>query len=449
MANLDVFFKPSSIAVIGASRNPSKIGYSILENVKHSFKGEIYPINPNATEILGLEVFPSINDVEEKIDLAVIAVPSEMVFEMLSGCIKKKIRGAIIISSGFREIGEKQRELKLEKLKNKIRIIGPNCIGTFVPNELDMLFLDRKKLKRPSEGSIGFITHSGAVGSALLDMASNEGVGISKFASIGNRIDVDEVDLLEYLGKDVETRCIVLYLESTERGSELINVAKKIKKPIIALKAGKTEKGGEAVVSHTGALAGSGNIYSTAFRQAGIIETNNIEDIFDCAKALSTQPVLKGKKIAILTNGGGLGIITTDLAIDNGLEIAELSKETSKALKKVLPSYASPNNPVDITGDADTARYEKAIEILMKDKEIDGVICITLFQTPTLEDDIIEVLKDSKMYGKPFIVCATGGEYTFERAKKLERFGVPVYSTPQRAVKAMRCLLDYGKVLKR
>jgi len=337
----------------------------------------------------------------------------------------------------------------LEKLKNKIRIIGPNCIGTFVPNELDMLFLDRKKLKRPSEGSIGFITHSGAVGSALLDMASNEGVGISKFASIGNRIDVDEVDLLEYLGKDVETRCIVLYLESTERGSELINVAKKIKKPIIALKAGKTEKGGEAVVSHTGALAGSGNIYSTAFRQAGIIETNNIEDIFDCAKALSTQPVLKGKKIAILTNGGGLGIITTDLAIDNGLEIAELSKETSKALKKVLPSYASPNNPVDITGDADTARYEKAIEILMKDKEIDGVICITLFQTPTLEDDIIEVLKDSKMYGKPFIVCATGGEYTFERAKKLERFGVPVYSTPQRAVKAMRCLLDYGKVLKR
>lgn len=448
MANIDVFFKPSSIAVIGASKTPGKIGYAILENLKHSFKGQIYPINPTCTEILGLQVFPTVKDVEDKIDLAVIAVPANIVRKVVEECIKKKIRGIIIISSGFSEIGEKGLELVLEKLKEKIRIIGPNCIGTFVPNHLDMLFLDGKKLKRPSEGSIGLITHSGAVGSALIDLASNEGIGISKFASIGNRVDVDEVELLEYLGKDVNTRCIVMYIESTKRGQDLINTAKKITKPIVAIKAGKTDKGEQAVASHTGAMAGSGEIYKTAFKQAGIIEAETIEDLFDYSKALASQPLLKGNKIAVLTNGGGLGIIATDIAIKEGLDIIDISKETEKALKKIMPSYASSKNPVDITGDANSERYRKAIDILMKDKEINGMVCITLFQTPTLDDDIIDVLRDAKMYGKPFVICATGGEYTLERAKKLEKFGIPTYTTPGRAVRAMRCLLDYSKINK-
>ncbi len=449
MAILDVFFSPDSIAVIGASRTPGKIGYTILENIKHSFQGEIYPINPNASEILGLEVFSNVKEVEEKIDLAVIALPAEMVESAVQDCIKKKVKGVIIISSGFSEIGEKQRELDLEKFRKKLKIIGPNCIGTFVPNDLDMLFLDKKKLKRPPEGSIGLITHSGAVGSALIDLASNESVGISKFASIGNKVDVDEVDLLKYLGKDVQTRCIALYLESTERGLELIEAAKKISKPIVAFKAGKTEKGGEAVASHTGHLAGSGEIFSTALKQANIIEAETLEDIFDYSKVLSSQPSLKGKKIAIVTDGGGLGIIAADSAVKHGFEVPDLSKEIQNKLKKILPNYATYTNPVDLTGDATTERYERTLEAVMNDKDIDGVICIVLFQIPTLEDDIIDVLKDTKIHGKPFVVCATGGQYTLDRARKLERFGVPVYSTPDRAVRAMKCLLEYGKIAKK
>jgi acyl-CoA synthetase (NDP forming) len=364
-------------------------------------------------------------------------------------CIKKKIAGVVIISSGFSEIGEKGKELELEKLKKSIRILGPNCIGTFVPNVMDMMFLDRKRLKRPPDGSTGLITQSGAVGSALIDLASNEGIGISKFASIGNKVDIDEVELLEYFNKDVQTRCIALYIESIKRGKDFINVCKKITKPIVVFKAGKTQKGNEAVLSHTGAMAGSGEVYSSAFKQAGIIEAESVEDIFDFSKILSSQPNLKDGKIAIITNGGGFGVIATDYAIKNGLEIVKLSKETESSLKKFLPKYATTNNPVDLTGDANSERYRRAIEAVMKDKEVSGVICIALFQIPTLEDDIIDVLGDSKIHGKPIVVCATGGAYTMERVKKLEKMGIPVYATPERAVRAMKILYEHGKISKK
>ncbi len=446
MANLDVFFSPKSIAVIGASRTAGKIGNVILENLKHSYKGELYPINPNITEILGLEVFPNVGSVENKIDLAIIAIPAEHVKGAIEECIKKKIRGVVIISSGFAEIGDKKRELELQKLKEKIRIIGPNCIGTFVPNVLDMMFLDKKKLKRPTDGSIGFISQSGAVGSALIDLIANEGIGISKFASIGNKIDVNETELIEFFGKDVQTRCIALYLESIDNGADFINAARKVKKPIVAFKAGKTKKGGEAAASHTGALAGSGEIYSTAFKQAGIIEAETMEEIFDYSKALSSQTMLKDGKIAVITNGGGLGIVATDAAVKAGLDVINFSKETQNKLKKLLPSYSTPSNPVDLTGDANTERFRKAIDVVMNDKEVSGAVIITLFQTPMLDDDILDVLRDAKISGKPFVVVATGGDYTTERAKKLEKIGIPVYQTPERAVKAMKCLLDYGKI---
>ena len=449
MAIFDEFFNPNSIAVIGASGNPEKIGHIILENLKHSFKGELYPINPGLTEILGLEAYSSVKEVEGKIDLAIVAVPAEIVKDVVNDCIKKKIKGVIIISSGFSEIGEKEREKALEKLKGKIRIIGPNCLGVFVPNKLDMLFLDKKKLKRPHDGSIGIITDSGAIGGALLDLASNEGIGISKFASIGNKIDVDEVDLLKYLGKDVDTRSIAIYLESTSRGTDLIKEAKKINKPIIAFKAGKTQEGGEAVASHTGALSGSGKVFSVAFKQSGIIEASSIEDLFDYSKVLSTQPALTGKKIAVITDGGGFGIICVDALVKNGFEVNEFSKETQKKLKKLLPDYGILKNPVDLTGNADTEMYQKAIDIVMKDKDVDGVIVVTLFQLPGIGDDIINVLRDAKMHGKPFVVCATGGEYTLERTRRLEKFGIPVYPTPLRAANALKCLLEYGNISKK
>lgn len=451
MQSLDSFFNPNSIAVIGASRTPGKIGYTILENLKLSFKGKIYPINPNASEILGLQAFSSVLEIKEPIDLAIIVVKAEMVKGIMEECVKKKIKGSIIISSGFSEIGKKERELELLKItKGKSRIIGPNVVGNYSKN-LDMIFLPLERLKRPPDGSISFISQSGAVGSAILDLISNEGVGIAKFISIGNKIDVDETELIDFLGKDLQTRCIALYLESVSKGKQFVEVCKKTakKKPIVAYKAGKTNKGSEAVVSHTGALAGEAEVYKAAFKQAGIIEAESLEEIFDFSKALASQPIPKDNKIAVVTDGGGFGIIAADTAVQRGLELPKLSPEAEKALKNLLPEYGIVHNPIDLTGDATTERYKKALDIVFKDKTISGVVVIALFQIPTLGEDILDVLKDCKMYGKPLTVTACGGAWTMERARKIEAFGIPVYPTPERAVNSMWALYEYGQIQKR
>ncbi|MEM7821089.1 MAG: CoA-binding protein, partial [Candidatus Aenigmatarchaeota archaeon] len=389
--------------------------------------------------------------VPEPIDLAVIATPAETVTNIVIECIKKKIKAAIIISSGFSEIGEKERELELKNIsKGKIRIIGPNCVGIYQKG-MDMLFFPRERLKRPADGFISHITQSGAVGSTLLDVIASEGVGIAKFVSIGNKVDVDEIELLDFLEKDVATRAIALYIETINRGKEFVDITKRVvkKKPIVVLKAGKTSKGQEAVLSHTGALAGPAEIYSAAFRQAGIIEAKNTEEMFDYSKALANQPPLADNRIAIVTDGGGYGILATDAAIQTGLELPQLSDSTIKTLKSFLPPHAIAKNPVDLTGDATTERYQQTLEAVFKDKNVSGVVIICLMQIPTITDGIIDVLRDCKMYGKPFVVCATGGSWVQERARKLEGWGVPVYDMPERAVKAMAALRDYGQILKR
>ncbi len=448
--SLNEFFNPKSIAIIGASRTPGKIGYTILENLKNSFNGKIYPINPNAKEILGLTTYPSVLNVKEKIDLAIVVVPAEIVKNVVKECVKKKIKAIVIISSGFSEIGEKERELELKKIckGKKTRIIGPNCIGIY-KKDLDMIFFPKDKLKRPPEGSISFITQSGAFGSILLDIMANEGVGISKFISIGNKVDVNEIELIEYLAKDLNTRCIALYLESVSDGEEFVKVAKKItkKKPIVCFKAGKTEKGSEAVASHTGALAGSHAVFSAALKQAGIIEAKTSDEIFDFAKALANQPVMKDNKIAIVTDGGGFGVVATDKAIELGLELPSLSKNSIKKLKEFLPKYAITKNPIDLTGDATVERYQKALEIVLKDKNISGVACIALMQIPTLTDEIVDVIRDCKVFGKPIVVCSAGSDYVLRRNRKLESYGIPVYPTPERAIKALAVLYEYGKIL--
>ncbi len=452
MLFLDKFFNPESVAVIGASRTPGKLGFTILENIKSSFKGIIYPINPNAEEILGLKSYPSVLDVEESIDHAIVVVPSEIVKKVVEEGIKKKISAFTIISSGFSEIGEKERELELKNLckTKKIHIIGPNCVGIY-KKDLDTLFFPKKRFKRPPEGFISFITQSGAFGSIFLDVMANEGVGISKFVSVGNKVDVDEVDLISYLERDLSTRCIAIYLESVRNGLEFIKTARKAvkTKPIVCFKAGKTQKGTEAVASHTGSLAGSSEIYSSVFKQAGIIEAKTSEDLFDFAKVLSKQPVLRDRKVAIVTDGGGFGIVAADTAIECGLELPSLSDLSVKALKSFLPPYATVRNPVDITGDATTERYQKTLDVVFKDKNVSGVVCVALLQLPTLTDDIIDVIKDCKIYGKPITVCSAGSDFVLERNRKLEAYGIPVYPSPERAVKALAVLYEYGKVLER
>jgi len=451
MYKLDPFFNPKSIAVIGASRTPEKLGHVILENLKLSFKGNIYPINPNTEEILGFKSYPSVLDVKEPIDHAIIVIPAEMVSKAISECIKKKIKVATIISSGFSEIGEKERELELKRLSKggKIRLLGPNGMGIFKKN-LDMLFHPRSRLKRPPDGYIAFITQSGAFGSILLDILAYEGVGISKFISLGNKVDVDETELMEYLGNDTETRCIAMYVETITDGLKFIKTAKEVvkKKAVVVFKAGKTEKGRDAVVSHTGALAGPAEIYSAAFKQAGVIEAKTSEELFDLSKALANQPILKDNRICVVTDGGGFGIVATDAAIQNGLEMPSLSDESLRNLKGFLPPYASTKNPIDLTGDATDERYQKTLGIVLKDKNIAGAVVIVLMQIPTLTDGIVDVLRECKVYGKPIAVCSAGGGYVLDRNKKLESYGIPVYPTPERAVKALASLYEYGKILK-
>lgn len=454
MADFDKFFNPKSVAVVGASKQRGKIGYSILEALKDGYKGEIYPVNPHEQEILFLKVYKSVLDVKEPIDLAVIAVPKEAVPNVLRECIKKKIAAVVLVTSGYSEIGDKKSEEEIKKIVkgSKTRVIGPNCLGVFDGySQVDTLFLPENKLKRPLEGGISFVSQSGAFGSTLLDLIADQGIGIAKFVSYGNQADLKDVDFLEYLGTDEKTKVIVMYIEGISDGRQFMDVAKKIstKKPIIVFKSGKTKKGSEAAASHTGALAGSYNIYRAAFKQSGVIEAETIEDIFDFAKALEKQQHAKGKRVAVVTNGGGFGVITSDSVVENGMDLAELSPETAVALKTVLPAYGSVHNPLDLVGDADQERYRGALEVLVKDRNVDGVIVIPLFQTVSLQPSVIDVITEiKKKTNKPIVVCATGGEFTKRCLADLEKNGIPTYITPERAVKAMGALVRYGELLK-
>jgi len=454
---LEKFFNPKSVAVIGASHTPGKIGYVILENFVRKFDGKVYPVNPNTTPILNLEVFPSIKKIPEKVDLAVIVTPAPVVPIVLKECVEKKIQAVIIIPGGFSETGEAGRKLE-EKCKqiikkSKTRVIGPNVIGVFDTfSNVDTLFLSEQRLNRPKQGGVSFIYQSGAVGSTILDWLAEEKIGISKFISYGNAMDVNECDLLEFLAKDKKTKVITMFLEGVRDGKRFVQAAKKVskQKPIIVLKGGKTEAGAKAALSHTASLAGEYKIYSSVFKQTGIAEAMNWEELFDFTKAFSTQPLPKGNSAVILTNGGGFGVIASDECERQGLQLQEPEKKVKSKLEKVFPSYAVLHNPIDLTGDATAERYAVALEECLRSKQYDGVILITLFQIPTLEEKIVEIIPElARKYKKPVLCCASGGRYTKRLTEKLEASGMPVYPTPERAVKAFAALARYSEWMKK
>jgi acetyl coenzyme A synthetase (ADP forming)-like protein len=454
--SLEPFFKPKTVAVIGVSRQPRKFGHVIFKNFKDSeFKGKVFPVNPKAEAILGTKAYASVNEIPDEVDLAVIAVPAAVVPSVIDECLSKGVKAAVIISGGFKEIGDEGAKLEQEiqtKIKGKtLRLIGPNCIGVFDPtSHVDTLFLPTYKLRRPKRGSIAFISQSGAFGSAVLDWAASQEIGISKFISIGNKADVDEVDLLNYLSEDPLTKCITLYVESIDQGRKFLEAASKVlcKKPIVVLKGGVTKAGARAAMSHTGSLAGSAKIYEGAFKGAGVIQALTVDELFDYARALAYQPVPKENGLAIVTNGGGFGVISSDEASRQGLNLSDFSQSTIVTVKASLPDYALPHNPLDLVGDADVQRYRVALDAVSADASVGIILVIVLLQTSFIESDVVDAISEANVAsGKPIIVCTIGGDFTQILGKMLEDDRIPSYPTPERAVKAISALIRYGKIL--
>ncbi|MGC8586702.1 MAG: acetate--CoA ligase family protein [Candidatus Micrarchaeia archaeon] len=454
--NLKYAFAPKSVAVIGASRDPGKVGHVILQNyIDEGYSGKIYPVNKNADSVMGLKSYKSILDIKKRIDLAVIAVPAPVVPSVLEECGKAGARSAVVVSGGFAEVGntELQEEIVRIAQKYNIAMIGPNCLGIVDPrSRVDTLFLPTYKLSKPKIGGVSFVAQSGAVGSVVLDMIAKEGFGISKFISYGNAAYVDEVDILEYLMRDKDTKVIVMYIEGVNRGRDFIEIAKRITKvkPVVIIKGGMTAAGGVAAHSHTAAIAGSSEAYDAVFRQFGFSKAADLSELLHFAKIFDSEPMPNGNKIAVITNGGGMGVLTTDEIYISGLALGEFADNTKKSLRKVMPQIVNIRNPLDLAGDADAERYGKALEIVTKDPNIDMIIVIILFQTPGADSSVAEkVIAYKEISDKPMIVISVGTDYTQMHKTMMESAGLPVYDSPAAAARSLSELLKYANYLKR
>jgi len=450
--NLDKIFKPKSIAVIGASNKLGKPGYSIFRNLIGSgYDGIVFPINPSSESVQGVQAYKSIDDLPREVDLAIVATPSSVVLDVVENCGKKGIKGILIISAGFKEIGEKGIELekKLLEIKNKynLRIVGPNCVGFILPYlNLNATFARAM----PMQGNIALFSQSGAVCGAILDWAAAANVGFSSFVSVGSMLDVDFGDLIDYFGMDIHTRSIVLYVESITKARKFMSASRSFarSKPIIVIKSGRYQEGAKAASSHTGAMAGEDEIYDAAFKRAGIVRVKEINDLFNCASILAKQNRPTGPNMVIITNAGGPGVLATDAIIEKGGKIANLKPETINNLNSFLPSHWSKSNPVDIIGDSDEEMYQKSIEACLEDENVDGLLTICVPQVVAdprlLADRLITISKKST---KPMIVSLPGEESVYHARQILNRNNVPAYSSPEEAVESYMYLYDYARNL--
>jgi len=446
--------KPNSIALIGASREPKKLGHITLKNlIEGGFKGRIFPINPEAGEVLGLQAYKSIAKVPEAIDLAVLAVPAVLVPKVIKECGQKGIKAAIIISAGFREVGPQGEVCEQETVKaaadGGTRILGPNCLGVINASEnLDATIsrvIDPKKLK---SGNIAFVSQSGAFGASLYSWAQGKGIGFDKLISFGNMCDIDESDMFEYLATDEKTKVIVMYMEGVKDGRKFLKTARKVSvvKPIVIMKIGRSSRGSKAAKSHTGALTGSNAIYEAAFKQSGVIKAANTTEMFDFAKAFATQPLPKGKKMVIVTNAGGPGVAATDACEEEGLELAEIDESAKKSIRALIPSFASALNPIDTTPQVSPRINGEIFKILLSNKSIDGAISILVGSKPReyAEEVVNAHVSVAQTYKKPLVLSWTADKSAEDLVTKLEEKGVPVYETPERAVKSMAALQRYA-----
>ena len=453
---IEKFFNPNSVAIVGASPKPGKVGNVILANFKRRFKGRIYPVNPKHEEIMGLKCYPSIKDLPETPDLVVIAIPAPKVPQVLRDAGEKGVKAAIIISGGFRETGTeegKRLEEEIVKISKEygIRILGPNCLGIYDNwSGVDTFFLPDEKMMRPPKGKISFISQSGAFASALLDWMAYRNIGISRAISYGNKIDVDDVDLLEFLAKDDKTGLIIMYLEGLKpgRGRLFIDKAKEVvqKKPIVIYKAGKTSRGSTAAASHTAALAGNYAIYKAAIKQAGLIEATSFDEIMDLSKILLTQPLMKGRKVYVVTDAGGVGVMLTDALTTEGFILPRSPEDLKQELRKVLPPHCIVENPIDLTGDTDDDRYKVVLDILLPRDDVDAVVVGALPQVPGITSKLADYLAEARKYGKPIIAISIGSKEAERFKDLLEDKGIPVFESPERAARALRALYLYSKI---
>jgi acetyltransferase len=436
------FFAPRSVAVIGASRDPSKVGGSVLANLKAAgFAGRVIPVNPSASTVQGLPAVPSIAALDEAVDLAVIAVPPAHVLPTLKECVAKGVRGAVVISAGFREIGgegqAREAELRAWLRGQPIRVLGPNCLGWIRPgHRLNVTFAPGM----PRPGRIAFISHSGALAVAILDWSRERPMGFSLFASLGNQADLTETDVLAAVAEDAETQVIVAYLEGVADGRRFFETLRAVTaaKPVVVLKAGRSAEAARAVTSHTGALAGSDRAFEAAVKQAGAVRVHTVEALFDLAHALERQPVPKGRRLAVVTNGGGLGIVATDAARDAGLVVPSLGTEVEARLRAVLPPMASVANPVDLVGDADAARFHDALHVLGSAAVVDAALVLLTAQAGTDSATVARAIASAtRGWRIPVIAAFVGGPRVAPGASALEEAGIPSYPFPERAVAAL------------
>jgi acetyl coenzyme A synthetase (ADP forming)-like protein len=448
--NLDNFFKAKSIAVIGVSENEAKIGHVIFKClIEGGYTGKVYPVNPSLDNVAGYKCYHTVLDIPEKIELGVVAIPAAIILDVVKQCGKKGIKDLVVVTSGFEEIGNTKLAEQFKELLHKysINVIGPNCLGVYdAHTKLDSLFLPFNRLQRPEAGGISFVCQSGAAGSALLDLSARERYGFAKFVSYGNAVNVNETDIIEYLGEDPDTKVICLYVEGVKAGRRFVDVCQKVskKKPIIAIKGGVSEAGAKAAMSHTGSMAGSAAVYEGVFKQAGVIQVNSLRDLFDFARLLEVSVKPRGKRVQIITNGGGYGILCTDAVEKYGLQMAEMNPKTQAELKKHFSELVIVKNPIDLIGDADNNRYKLAVSAALNDKNVDIVLVVLLFQTPLITENITEIITElNNKKQKPIITISTGGDYTKELQDKLERENVPTFTFPNEAVKAIKALCNY------
>jgi len=446
---LDPFFNPASVAVIGATETVQSVGRTVVDNLA-SFKGNVYPINPKRDSVLGMKAYPAIGAVPAPVDLAVIVTPAESVPAIVAQCAAAQVPAAIIISAGFKEAGPRGAELEREILaaRGSMRIIGPNCLGLMAPTAgLNATFASATA--RP--GSIGFLSQSGALCTAILDWSLREMVGFSAFVSTGSMLDIGWGELIDYLGDDPHTHAILMYMESVGDARSFLSAAREVAltKPIIVIKAGRTEQAARAASSHTGALTGSDDVLDAALHRCGVLRVQRISDLFYMAEVLAKQPRPQGPRLAIVTNAGGPGVLATDALIAEGAELAGLSAETIAALDKVLPTHWSRCNPVDIIGDASPERYAQTLEIVKKDAEVDGLLVTLAPQGMTNPTEVAERIKPFAMIeGKPVLASFMGGAGVTQAEQILNASGIPTFSFPDTAASAFADMWRYSENLR-